>query len=118
MEIALALIVLGVLTLVFHGRRERRGAPRLRASLGPEPLAATSLPGGDPADPILVSSPAVIEEHARRWPCVVCSSRVRCDHHQAEEIAGRRLRVARVHCPQCGFERDLYFALRSRAGAN
>ena len=31
--------------------------------------------------------------------------------HRAEQIADRRLRIARVRCPQCGFERDVFFVL-------
>ncbi|KIG14874.1 hypothetical protein DB30_06256 [Enhygromyxa salina] len=78
----------------------------------PELPAADQLPGGDPSRAIVVASPAVIDRHAERWPCPVCQGSVRCETHGAELIAGKRLRVARVRCPRCGFERDVYFALR------
>jgi hypothetical protein len=74
--------------------------------------AAQQLPGGDPGRAIVVDSPVVIEGHAERWPCPVCGSAVRCLSHRAEQLAGRRLRIAEVHCGRCGFARDVYFALR------
>ena len=107
-----ALVVMAILAGLFYGfgtgsRRPALERPPVRPPLPP----AASLPGGDPLRPILVESPSVIERHAERWPCPVCDGGVRCEQHRAEQIGERRLRVARVRCPRCGFARDLYFEL-------
>ncbi len=112
MIVLLALMLLALIAGLFYGLGSD---PRRQALLQPpRPPAlpsAEALPGGDPLRAIVVESPAVIEGHAERWPCPVCASEVRCVQHRAEQIADRRLRVARVRCPRCGFERDLFFAL-------
>ena len=107
-----ALMIMAMLAGLFYGlgtdpRRRALRAPPTRPPLPP----AESLAGGDPLRAILVESPAVVERHAERWPCPVCKSPVRCVQHRAEQIADRRLRVAQVRCPRCGFERDVYFEL-------
>jgi ribosomal protein S27AE len=110
--VVLALAALLLLVGLFVGPRAK---PRDAALDGPDHAelpAPEQLAGGDPSRAIMVDSPAVIERHAERWPCPVCESSVRCEQHRAELIAGQRLRVARVRCPRCGFERDVYFVLR------
>jgi rubredoxin len=114
MAVLFALVLMAVLAGLFYGIDPRRRAierPLERPPLPP----ADALPGGDPLCPILVASPAVIERHAERWPCPVCQSAVRCEQHRAELLGGRRLRVAHVRCPRCGFARDLFFDLEPRA---
>lgn len=115
MTILFALVIMAMLAGLFYGlgsdpRRRALDQPIKRPPLPP----AESLPGGDPLQAIAVESPAVIERHAERWPCPVCSSSVRCIQHRAEQIADRRLRVAHLRCPRCGFERDVYFELSER----
>jgi rubredoxin len=109
----LALLAFALLAGLFYGLGSASPRRGLGALAAPPLPAADQLPGGDPSRAIAVESPAVIEDHAERWPCPVCRGRVRCEHHRVELIAGRRLRVARVRCPRCGFERDVYFVLRS-----
>ncbi|PRP92199.1 hypothetical protein ENSA5_50470 [Enhygromyxa salina] len=115
MTVLLALLALALLSGLFYGLG---GAARAdpRPALGRDPVRplppADQLPGADPGRAIAVDSPAVIEGHAERWPCPVCEGQVRCEQHRAETIAEQRLRIARVRCPRCGFERDLYFKLR------
>lgn len=111
----LGLAALALLVGLFYGigsDPRRRHHQALRRSPTPELPPAQQLPGGDPGRAILVDSPAVIERHAERWPCPVCQSAVRCLSHRAEQLAGRRLRVAEVRCIRCGFARDVYFVLR------
>ncbi len=112
MAVLFALVVMAMLAGLFYGlgsdpHRAAMTEPIERPPLPP----AESLPGGDPISAITVESPAVIERHAERWPCPVCAGPVRCIQHRAEQIADRRLRVAHVRCPRCGFERDVFFEL-------
>lgn len=104
--------VIVLLGLFFGPGAQARDSPALGPSPPPSLPPVEQLPGGDPSRAIAVDSPAVIERHAERWPCPVCRSSVRCDQHRAELVAGQRQRVARVRCPRCGFERDVYFVLR------
>ena len=115
MNLLFAIAILAVLASVFLGLdRARSKTALLRSRAPPPPLpSAAELPGGDPGRAILVRSPAVIENHAERWPCPVCASPVRCEHHRVMHLGERRLRVARVRCPRCGFERDVHFELRA-----
>lgn len=109
----LGLAALALLVGLFYGigsDPRRRQALQRPATTRELPLAQ-QLPGGDPGRAILVESPAVIERHAERWPCPVCQSAVRCLSHRAEQLAGRRLRVAEVRCIRCGFARDVYFVM-------
>jgi hypothetical protein len=113
----LGLAALALLVGLFYGigsdpRRRHHQHQALPRSAPPELPPAQQLPGGDPGRAIPVDSPAVIERHAERWPCPVCQSVVRCSSHRAEQLAGRRLRVAEVRCIRCGFARDVYFVLR------
>jgi hypothetical protein len=109
----LGLAALALLVGLFYGLgsdpRSMRALPRPPSPALPQ---AMDLPGGDPGRALEVESPAVIERHAERWPCPVCGSAVRCLAHRAEQVAGRRLRVAEVRCVRCGFARDVYFVLR------
>ena len=93
-------------------RAARRAADRTQEKLARDlsKLAAAS-PGGSPARPIVVSSPAEVEVHAAGMPCAICQSRVRVEEHAAETIAGVRLRIARVTCTFCRARRDVYFQL-------
>ncbi|MFO7565796.1 MAG: hypothetical protein R6X02_24345 [Enhygromyxa sp.] len=114
MAVLLGLVVMAMLAGLFYGfgtDPRRRALERARER--PELPPAEELPGGDPLRAIRVSSPAVIERHAERWGCPVCQGAVRCVQHRAELVADRRLRVARVRCPRCGFERDLFFELET-----
>lgn len=103
---ALALLI-GLFFGLGTDPRNLRDLRRLPPALPP----ADTLPGGDPSRAIVVESPAVIERHAERWPCPVCRGSVRCTSHRVEHVADRRLRVAEVHCPRCGFARDVWFVL-------
>ena len=117
MTILFALVIASLIAGLFYGlgsdpRPRRLATPDAPPALPPAELPDPhSLPGADPSAAIPVPSPAVVEHHAERWPCPVCASRVRAERHRAEIVAGRRLRVAEVHCPRCGFRRDVYFEL-------
>jgi hypothetical protein len=109
----LGLAALALLVGLFYGiGSDPRRRQALRRPAARELPPAQLLPGGDPGRAIPVDSPAVIERHAERWPCPVCQSAVRCVSHRAEQLTGRRLRVAEARCTRCGFARDVYFVLR------
>jgi len=94
-------------------RTEKRIAARAADKLARrrESLAALE-PGGAPDRPIDVTTASVIEVHARALACLRCGeSGVRIEEHEAREIEGRRLRVVRVACPQCGARRVVYFRI-------
>jgi rubredoxin len=103
---------LALLVGLFYGLGTEPRQPRALQPPPPELPPAGRLPGGDPGRAIEIDSPAVVERHAERWPCPVCRSAVRCTGHRVEHLAGRRLRVAEVRCPRCGFARDVFFVLR------
>jgi len=115
MIVLFALVLMAMLAGLFYGLGSDPRRRQIRAPSRPALPPVDSLPGGDPLAPIRVGSPAVIEGHAERWPCPVCRSAVRCEQHRAEQFGERRLRVAQVRCPRCGFARDMYFALDERS---
>ncbi|NVB42787.1 hypothetical protein G6O69_33505 [Pseudenhygromyxa sp. WMMC2535] len=112
----LALVLAALLAGVFFGLGTPNRARAIEGGRGHAPSLppASALPGGDPSRAIEVESPAVIEGRARRSPCPVCGSAVRCVEHRAEVLADNRYRVARVKCPRCGFARDVWFVVQAR----
>lgn len=68
-------------------------------------------PGGSPARPLVIDSPAVVEVRAEATPCPLCGGSLKLEEHAAEIIDGVRLRVARVACTMCGVKREIYFRL-------
>ncbi len=94
-------------------RTEKREAARAAEKLASqrEKLAALE-PGGAPDRPIDVATASVIEPHARSLACLRCGDPgTRVEEHEAREIAGRRLRIVRIGCSQCGARRVLYFRI-------
>lgn len=77
-----------------------------------ERLAALE-PGGSPARPITIDSPAAVEVVATARPCPLCEGSLRVEEHAAEVIDGARLRVARLACAACGTRRARYFRLET-----
>ena len=74
---------------------------------------ATLEEGGSPRRPIEVESASQVEAHARSLPCLRCTgTSLRVDDHAAVTVDGRRLRVARMLCPDCGATRSVYFHIR------
>lgn len=94
-------------------RTLRRAEDRAQQKLGRdlEKLAASE-PGGSPAHPIVITSPSEVEVRAAA-PCPICRSPLRVEEHTAEQVEGRRLRVARVVCSFCRGRRAVYFQLAS-----
>lgn len=70
--------------------------------------------GASPQRPIALDSASQVEIHAASLTCPVCGDHFRVLEHTVLHVAGseRTLRVVHVRSPQCGRERDLYFALR------
>jgi predicted RNA-binding Zn-ribbon protein involved in translation (DUF1610 family) len=96
-----------------RARTEKREAARAaeKLALQRERLAKLE-PGGAPERPIDVTTASVIEPHARAFACLRCGDLgTRIMEHEAREIDGRRLRVLRVACPQCGAARVIYFRI-------
>ena len=93
-----------------RARTERRATQRAEEKLVRQrEKLATIEPGGAPDRPIDVSSASVIEPQARAHACARCGAgALRVTEHEARELAGRRLRVVRLACPQCGAARVLY----------
>jgi hypothetical protein len=93
-------------------RSARREAERDREKLydARERLSRLS-PGGEPSNPIALSTPSLLEGYVRSMPCGRCEGDVQLDEHTAETIDGRRLRLAHVRCRVCGFRRIVYFVI-------
>lgn len=58
-------------------------------------------PGGSPERPIVIGSPAQVEITAAERRCPLHDAPMRVVDHVAATVAGSRLRVAHVRCPQC-----------------
>jgi hypothetical protein len=71
-------------------------------------------PGGNPARPLDVDTPPLVDVIAEATPCPLCAGSFRLVEHAAETIDGVRLRVARVTCTSCGIARAIYFRLREQ----
>lgn len=64
--------------------------------------------GGSSKHPILVQSASQIEVQARALTCPRCEHQgLRIDEHRAESGT----RVLSTRCPNCGNERDYYYAI-------
>ncbi len=68
-------------------------------------------PGGTPARPIDVESPAQVDVIAETTACPLCEGALQLVEHAAETHDGVRLRAAHVRCTQCGVARVVYFRL-------
>jgi len=69
--------------------------------------------GASPQRPIALESASQVEIHAASLTCPICGDHFRVLEHTVMHLADNRsLRVTRVLSPQCGRQRDLYFALR------
>ena len=90
-------------------RAADRGAEKLTRDL--ERLFALGQ-GGSPERPILVSVPTLVELTAAAMRCPVCEGAFDVASHDAEVVAGRRLRVTRVVCRTCKRARSIYFELK------
>ncbi len=93
-------------------RTKRREAERaaVKDVRARERVAALE-PGGAADRPVEVASASVVEAHARATRCPQCGGALRVEEHVAVELAGRRLRVARVACLTCGARRSLYYRI-------
>jgi hypothetical protein len=96
-----------------RARTERREAARAAVKLAEARMRlAAREEGGAPDRPIEVTSASVVEPHAASMPCAACgASGVRVDEHVATDIAGARLRIARVRCMRCSIAREVYFRI-------
>ena len=91
---------------------ERRAKARAEEKLGKKrELLAKMESGGHPDRPIEVVSASVVETQAKSMPCPRCLGVCRVEEHAAETVEGRRLRIARLQCAQCGARRAVYFKI-------
>ena len=93
-------------------KAERRAKARAEEKLGKkrELLAKMEL-GGHSDRPLEVVSASVVETQAKSMPCPRCLGACRVEEHAAETVEGRRLRIARMQCAQCGARRAVYFKI-------
>jgi hypothetical protein len=93
-------------------KAERRAKERAAEKLGKrrEKLAKIEA-GGSPQRPIEVVSASVVVPAAMSLPCPTCLGACRVEEHAAEIVDGKRLRIARMQCSQCGAKRSVYFMI-------
>jgi ferredoxin len=93
-------------------KAERRAKARAAEKLAKkrEKLAKIEA-GGSPERPIEVVSASVVEPAATSMPCPTCLGACRVEEHAAETVDGKRLRIARMLCVQCGAKRAVYFKI-------
>jgi len=97
-------------------RTVRRELDREQAKLAAAKEKLWSLgEGASPQRPIPLESASQVEIHAASLTCPICGDHFRVLEHTVLHLASsdRTLRVTHVRSPQCGRERDLYFALRA-----
>jgi hypothetical protein len=68
-------------------------------------------PGGSPAHPIEVPTPAVIEPRATSVHCPRCDALFALETHEAHADQRGRLREAKLACRACGETRSLWFRI-------
>lgn len=108
--------LLGMLLWLIGGealRRARvsRDAARLVESDRRSAAARSSAEGGSPETAIVVPTPAIIDDRAKRTPCSRCSRDVGIRAHRATVVDGARLRAVDVECRWCGHVDTLWFRL-------
>lgn len=91
-------------------RRERERAAR--ALVQDRERLAALLPGGSPARPMVVESPAVLEGRVASQRCPQCDGDYTLDEHRAHAAGRRELLVT---CRRCHVRRSLWFRLGSSA---
>ena len=69
--------------------------------------------GAAPERPIVVPTPAIIDDRAKRSACARCSRDVGVRAHRATVVDGVRLRAVDVECRWCGHVDTLWFRLES-----
>lgn len=74
-------------------------------------ILARSLPGASALNPIVIATPALVEAKAEGTSCLRCGTQMRLEDHAAKKLEERRLRVAKLRCPRCEAEREIYFEL-------
>jgi hypothetical protein len=72
-------------------------------------------PGGTPQRPLEITSPSLVESHARSLTCPRCDGPHEVDEHLAVTLDGVRLREAKLRCRQCGSRRSLWFRVLGNA---
>jgi hypothetical protein len=93
---------------------ERRARARAEEKLGRKrELLSKVETGGNPQRPIDVASASVVEAQAKSIPCPRCLGPCRVEEHAADTVEGKRLRIARVACGNCGGRRAIYFRIVS-----
>jgi hypothetical protein len=93
-------------------RPSRRALAREQAKLARDRARLAEVePGGSPARPREVESPAQIDVIAERIECTTCGEAMRLDQHAAREIDGVTLRAADLTCVACGGRRTLWVKL-------
>jgi hypothetical protein len=86
----------------------RRGERKARELVRDRERLAALEAGGSAANPIEVSSSAVIEVRARSLRCPQCDGTLRIDDHRAPSAT---LREIAVTCQRCGVPRRLWFEI-------
>jgi hypothetical protein len=69
-------------------------------------------PGGSPALPLAVSSPAIVESRAGAVPCPQCGGALVVDEHSASMQQEVLLRLVQAHCRDCHAPRSIWFRLQ------
>jgi hypothetical protein len=91
--------------------QRRASARRLEKLAKDRARLATLEAGGTPDRPIEVSSASLIEPKARSLRCVRCEEPYQVEHHAADTVANRRLRIVTATCARCGSSRAVYFQI-------
>lgn len=75
-------------------------------------------PGGSPALPMAISSPAIVEIRAQALPCPQCGGALVVDAHEASMHQGVLLRLVKAHCRECHAPRSVWFRLQVQQTKN
>lgn len=86
--------------------------PRLQAMWDREQAARTER-GGNPEQPFIVRSAAIIEGKAARQRCLHCDATLRLVEHKAVAGGDLRRRKVNMRCRNCGAQRSFWFEIVS-----
>lgn len=99
--IALPLVLLVVLAVLAWAAAQRSAARRRELAL----------PGRAASNPLEVHDFHALEARVGRERCEACQVSFKQTGEGSRVHEGRKLRVARLACPRCEAERELWFAL-------
>lgn len=107
----LLMLLWGPLRTIFARGVATAATARRLAALADREAALQDEAGCSPENPIVVETPAVVDQRARARPCPLCGGALRFEEQTAERHEGRLLRCTHLTCIDCGVPRRFWFRI-------